>query len=203
MTPVFGRRNSRRIEKTMANKSKDKGDRYERAAVKYIIDAVPGLVDAKTPMRLLGAGRKDDVGDLNLFTDAAIQVKAVANMGQAVRSAVEGSVVQASNAKVEFALGMVPVQGARKTGVNWLACTAVDRWPLPVEPVAEFSLISKALDWLRDDVGPYGYRVWPRAERICLLGGPGTPCLVAPFSAWLDAFALARELKDPGLAAAA
>lgn len=186
----------------MANKSKDKGDRYERAAVKHIIEAVPGLVDAQTPMRMLGAGRKDDIGDLNLFTDTAIQVKAVANMGQAVRSSVEGSVIQAANAKVEFALGLVPVQGARKTQVNWLACTAVDRWPVPVEHVAEFALISKALTWLRDDTGPYGYRVWPRTERIALLTGPGTPCLVAPLEAWLGDFALARAERRRLLAAA-
>lgn len=186
----------------MANASKNKGDRYELAAVKYIIETVPELVDAKKPMRMLGAGRAEDVGDLSLFTDVAIQVKAVANMGQAVRSAVEGSVVQAANAKVEFALGMIPVQGARKTGVNWLAATAVDRWPVPLEHVAEFAMIGKALTWLRDDTGPYGYRVWPRHERICLLSGPGTPCLVAPFSAWLRAFEQARS-ADAGLAAAA
>lgn len=186
----------------MANKSKDKGDRYERAAVKYIIETVPELVDAKLPMRMLGAGRLEDIGDLSLFTDAAIQVKAVSNMGQAVRSSVAGSVIQAANAKVEFALGMVPVQGARKTQVNWLAATAVDRWPEPVEHVAEFALISKALTWLRDDTGPYGYRVWPRSERICLLTGPGTPCLVAPFTAWTDAFARARAARTGLLAAA-
>lgn len=186
----------------MANKSKDKGDRYERAAVKYIIETTPDLVDSKLPMRMLGAGRAEDIGDLNLFTDTAIQVKAVSSMGLAVRSAVEGSVAQAANGKVEFALGMVPVQGARKTQVNWLAATAVDRWPEPVEHVAEFALISKALAWLKDDSGPYGYRVWPRSERICLLTGPGTPCLVAPFSAWTDALARARAGRNVLLAAA-
>ena len=192
----------------MANPSKNKGDRYERAAVKYIIETAPDLVDALKPMRMLGAGRAEDIGDLSLFTDSVIQVKAHSDMGKAVRSSVEGSVVQAANARVanagiEFALGMVPVQGARHTAVNWLACTAVDRWPVPVEHVAEFAMIGKALTWLRDDKGPYGFRVWPREERICLLAGQGTPCLVAPFSAWLLALGQARTKKAAGLAVAA
>lgn len=178
----------------MANSAKDKGDRNERAAVAYLLETAPDLVSVSRPQRKLGAGRKEDTGDLYIFHDAAIQVRALANMGQAVRSAAEDSVVQAHHGDLEYALGMVPVPRARKEQVTWLASTTLDRWPEPVEPVAEFSLISKALTWVRDDKGPHGFRVWPREERIGILGGPGKTVLIAPIEAWLAAFGRARAV---------
>jgi hypothetical protein len=177
----------------MANSAKDKGDRGERAAVAYLLDNAPDLVSVSRPQRKLGAGRKEDTGDLYIFHDAAIQVRAVNDMGKAVRSAAEDSVVQAGHGDHEYALGMVPVPRARKEQVTWLASTTPDRWPEEIQPVAEFALISKALSWVRDDKGPHGYRVWPREERIALLGGPGTTVLIAPIEAWLAAFRRARS----------
>lgn len=172
----------------MANSSKNKGDRYERAAVAYLLETVPDLNSVKKAMRYLGAGRKEDVGDLNYFIDVAVQVKAWADMGQGIRAAASGSVIQAGHADVPFALGMVPIQGARKGKVNWLASVAVGRWPVPVEPVAEFAMVSKALAWLKTDEAPYGFRAWERDERIGLLAGPGEPALVAPIEAWFKAY---------------
>lgn len=172
----------------MANSAKDKGDRYEREAKDYLIELAPDLV-CELPMRMLGAGRKDDVGDIRVFDDVAIQVRALASMGTAVRSSAHDAVIQAANGRVPFALGMVPVQGARKNKVRWLAATAVDRWPGGApEAVAEFSIISKALPWLGDDAGPAGYRPWMRTERICTLVGPGKPVLLAPMEAWMAAY---------------
>lgn len=178
----------------MSNPAKDKGDRNELAAVAYLVAAAPELVSVKKAERKLGAGRREDVGDLHVYADTAIQVRALADMGKAVRSSAADAVVQAGHGDMAFALGMVPVPRARKEQVTWLACVAVDRWPEPVEPVAEFALISKALAWVRQDTAPYGFRAWPREERIGLLSGSGTPALIAPMSAWLAAYARARQL---------
>jgi len=62
-----------------------------------------------------------------------------------------------------------------------------------VEPVAEFALVSKALKWVKDDKGPYGYRVWDRLERIGLLGGQGEPALIAPIEAWAAAYRASHQ----------
>lgn len=175
----------------MANSSKDKGDRFERESVPVLVDLLPEFALPKA-MRFLGAGRKEDVGDLYVLPDAAIQVKAWSNMGGAIRTAVAGSVIQAGHGDKEYALGMVPILGARTTQVRWLACVAPGRWPVPVEPVAEFALVSKALSWVKDDKGPYGYRIWDRLERIGLLAGPGEPALIAPIEAWAEAYRQAR-----------
>lgn len=177
----------------MANSAKNKGDRYEREAKDYLIAMAPELL-CDLPMRMLGAGRKDDIGDIRVFDDTAIQVRALANMGQAVRSSAHDAVTQAGNGGVPFALGMVPVQGARKDKVRWLACVAPGQWPGAEAVVAtEFSIISKALPWLSDDNGPAGYRPWARVERICLLSGPGNPVLIAPMEAWLAAYEKVRR----------
>lgn len=113
----------------MANKSKDKGDRFERAFAKHVIESYPELISEKKPMRHLGAGRKEDVGDMHLFSDTAMQVKAVAQPGSALRSAAAGAVIQAGHARAAFAVGVVPVFGARTGRVKWLATVQPDRWP--------------------------------------------------------------------------
>lgn len=172
----------------MANSAKNKGDRFELAAVAYLLENAPDLVSVMKPQRMLGAGRKEDVGDIHVFKDVAIQVRALANLGQAIRSSATDSVTQAGHGNLPHALGMVPVPRARKEQVNWLAAVSPDRWPLPIEPVAEFAIVSKALAWVRADEAPYGFRAWPREERIGLLAGPGSPALVAPMAAWLNAY---------------
>ncbi|MCU6479080.1 hypothetical protein [Arthrobacter sp. A2-55] len=176
----------------MANSSKEKGDRYEREAVPVFAHLLPEFV-VKKPRRMLGAGRQDDVGDLAVLPDVAIQVRALVNMGKAVRTSSADAVSQAANGDMPYSLGVVPVQGARKDQVRWLACVDVDSWPTPVEPVAEFSIVSKALAWVRDDKGPYGYQVWDRAARIGLLSGQGSPALVAPLEAWVEAYRHAKQ----------
>lgn len=179
----------------MANSAKNKGDRNELAAVRYLIETAPELVSVKKPERKLGAGRREDVGDLHVYADTAIQVRALADMGKAVRSSAADALIQAGHGDMAFALGMVPVPRARKEQVTWLACVAVDHWPVPVEPVAEFGSIGKALAWVREDTGPHGFRPWPREERIGLLSGQGTPALIAPMAAWLSAYATALSQR--------
>src|SRR5699024_2713081 len=97
---------------------------------------------------------------------------------------------QAGNADRPFGLGLVPYPRARAGTVRWIA--AWTGRPAPQSVVAEFKRVSDAVAWVRDDTGPYGYRVWPRTERVCHLGGPGQPVLVGPFEAWLAAYAPTR-----------
>lgn len=183
----------------MANSSKDKGDRFEREAVPVLVDLLPEFALPKA-MRHLGAGRAEDVGDLYVLPDAAVQVRAYKDPGKGIRSAASDSVIQAGHGDKDIALGMFPILGARAHQVRWLACVAPDRWPVPVEPVAEFALVSKALKWVKDDTGPYGFRVWDRLERIGLLAGPGEPALIAPIEAWAEAY---RQAHAPALSLAA
>lgn len=181
----------------MANASKNKGDRAEREAVELLKDLVPHLVLPKAK-RMLGAGRMEDVGDLHVFGDVAIQVRCykLSNIGGALRSAALDSVVQADNGDCEFGLGMVPYPGGRAGSVRWFAAVTVNAWPdvLPVEPI-EFKIVSKALVWLRDDDGPYGYEARSRTTRIALLTGPAAPVLVAPIEAWLSVYDAKHPLK--------
>lgn len=178
----------------MANTSKDKGDRFERAFSKHVIDTYPELISVKTPMRHLGAGRKEDVGDMHLFSDTAMQVKAVAQPGSALRSAASGAIIQAGHARAPFAVGVVPVFNARVGRVKWLATVQPDAWPgaTPTGPtvnVTEFAMVSKLMTWVSIDEPPYGFRAWPRTERIAILGGGDTtPILVAPLEAWMEAY---------------
>lgn len=188
----------------MVNKSKDKGDRYERAFAKHVIGDYPELISYPTPMRYLGAGRKEDVGDMHLFSDAAMQVKAVAQLGTALRAAARGSVVQARHAHAPFAVGIVPIQGARTPKPKWMACTAIGHWPGDRRsPVAEFAMVSKLVSWISADEAPYGFRAWPRTERLALLTGGEESLLVAPLEAWIEDYRAesiaADEFRAAGL----
>lgn len=189
------------IETNMANPAKRKGDINELKAVSFLVETAPELVSVKKPMRKLGAGRSDDEGDLSVYSDCAIQVRAVDNLGTALRSAARDAKVQAANAFQEYGLGMVPIPRARQGTVQWLATTLIDEWPAQVDPVATFKQVSKAVEWLRDDVGPHGYMQHDRIDRICILEGGDELILIAPIDAWIydyapfSAAAKARELQ--------
>lgn len=183
----------------MANPSKAKGDAAEREAVEVLRAFAPDLVLPKA-QRLLGAGRKEDVGDLYVFDDVAVQVKnfQAEKIGQAIRQAATGATMQALNGDKRFALGMVPIPRAPKSGaVRWLAC--VEEWPQmdrpghpAPEPIVDFNLVSRLVDWIRDDEGPHGYAAWDREVRLgVLLGGP-RPLIVAPIEAWVAGYRVAK-----------
>lgn len=178
----------------MANAAKRKGDDNEREAVRFLTGAVPDLVSVANPMRMLGAGRKEDVGDLHLFGDVAIQVRAyqLKNIGLALRSAAVDATRQASHRMCRHGLGLVPYPRARARSVKWVAAT--ETWPAPWllendrEPVL-FKMVTRCLDWVRDDEGPYGYLARPRHTRTALLAtGNSPPIIVAPVEAWLHAY---------------
>jgi hypothetical protein len=178
----------------VSNPSKRKGDRAERAAVAYLTELTPHLVSVSKPQRKLGAGRAEDTGDLWVFHDVAVQVRSYAGrrIGEAIRTSAVDAARQAANARLPYALGMVPVPRAQRAAVRWLAC--VTEWPaVPAREPVRFELVGRMLAWLRDDLGPYGYDPRPRTERIatlrCMGGGL---VVVAPAEAWTAAFAGVR-----------
>lgn len=176
----------------MANAAKRKGDAAELEAVRFLVDAAPDLV-VNNPWRMLGAGRKDDVGDLRVLPEVAIQVRSykLDSIGLAVRSAATDALTQAANGGYAHAFGMIPYPRARKGSVRWLAS-----WVRPLDDavsVAEFKRVSDVLMWVRDDDGPHGYRTWPRGARVAHLTGPGAPVFVAPIEAWLAGYRQVRE----------
>ena len=114
----------------MSNPSKNKGDQAEREAVAYFQEMCPDLL-VWNAQRLLGAGRKEDIGDLLIFPDVAVQVKAFkpSSLSAALYQAADGATVQAARARHRHALGIVLVPRARKVGaVRWVA--SVHRWPV-------------------------------------------------------------------------
>ena len=172
----------------VSNSSKSKGDRNELAAVLELVAKAGDLV-LPNAQRKLGAGRREDVGDLHVFANVAVQVRAVAEMGRGLRTAATDSVEQARHGGVPFALGMVPVPRARKESVRWLAsCLS---WPGSRpgdEEIAVFTNPGAAIAHLRrDDLGV------PRTRRIAQLRRLNTcSVFVAPIEAWIQAYRRVR-----------
>jgi hypothetical protein len=171
----------------VTNPSKDKGDRGERDAVAVLRLLAPDLlcVDA---MRMLGAGRKDDVGDLRVFDDVAVQVRAygMAKLHAALRTSAVDSGAQAANGRMPLAMGLVPYPNARAPRVRWIATATV--WPDPAVEVRPFGMrVAKAVTWVRDEAGPV------RELRVAMVSGRDAPSyLLAPLEAWLAAYRTTR-----------
>lgn len=191
----------------MANPQKAKGDRFEREAVQVLLalGAESGLPLRSNPMRMLGAGRAEDVGDLHVFPHVAIQVKAWAasRLGVALVTASGDAAVQATNAGLPLGLGMVVIPRTQTGGaVRWMA--AAQTWPVdPPGDLPEFKLVSRMVPWLRDDAGPKGYRAWGRLERVAVFNPGGSPhsVYVAPIEAWLAAYATWLDTAASGVEA--
>ena len=141
---------------------------------------------------MLGAGRREDVGDLHVLPDAAVQVKTWARtqLTRACREAADGAVAQARNGGAVFHLGLVPIPRAPKADpaatLRWLA-VGYD-WPggLEVwEPVATFGTTVAAITHLRTG---YGGRVPLRLRMSRVQVRGRRPMLVAPVQAWLDCY---------------
>lgn len=192
----------------MANAAKNKGDRAEREACATLKALAPNLC-VEGAIRMLGAGRLDDVGDLRVFDNVAVQVRnyKMANIGIALRSAATDSTAQAINGRVDVGLGMVPIPGARKTTVRWLA--SCEKWPMPlweegglIEP-KDFKMVGRAVEWLRDEKVRDGVHPVSRELRVARLLGRGAPVYVSPIEAWLAAYAVSiktslfAETDDP------
>lgn len=115
----------------MANSSKRKGDQAEREAVAVLRGLAPDLVVGR-PQRLLGAGRREDTGDLWVFPGVTVQMKYRADPLHALRPAADGATVQAARAGSGFAVGLVPLPGVRalRSGGSPAATTGpYPSWP--------------------------------------------------------------------------
>lgn len=171
----------------MANRSKDKGDAFERAALAYLLEVSPLEMLVSTPQRELGAGRRLDRGDLHVLVDAAVQVKAFDDTVRAVAQAAAGALRQAENREVRHSVGLVPVMRARKTSVHWLAATLA--WPGELGP-QDFPVVGQsgaAIRYVRDDSAGV-----PREQRVALVRRASFVDLwVATPEAWLTTYAAA------------
>jgi hypothetical protein len=167
----------------MVNRSKAKGDKAELDATEWFKHGYPELVVPR-PKRMLGAGRKEDVGDLWVFADVAIQVKALgANaLSKALTDAARTAVDQAENGEMRYALGMVKMHNARPGTERWIA-SVVD-WPEEVEPII-FKAGTDAAKWASTHPAPL--HAIARVER-----GGTDPIYVAPMIAWMEAYRRTR-----------
>lgn len=174
----------------MAHPSKAKGDSAEREAVKVLTELAPHLV-MQNPRRLLGAGRREDEGDLYVIRDTTFQVRAYKNVALGLRSAAADAISQQQIADTPLAVGLVPIPRSRTVltdgvTVRWLA--SAHDWPDPEvsgrSTTEHFNSrsISKALAWMTDKTSDV-----PRHLRCVVLERPepDVPLIVGPIQAWL------------------
>ena len=164
------------------NASKEKGDRGEREAVATLCALAPDHV-LPNARRKLGAGRKDDMGDLDVLPDVTVQVKWLASLTSALRDAATGASVQSDRAGTTYALGMAPIPRARKDGVRWLAATT--EWPggpPPSDAILSTGQSQAAVAHARAERAGI-----PRARRIAVVRRSGAVDLwVSTMEAWLE-----------------
>jgi hypothetical protein len=165
----------------MGNPAKTKGDKAEREAAALLTVLAPDLV-VERPMRKLGAGRKDDTGDLSVLPDAAIQVKAWARMSRAIWTAATGAEVQAANGGLAHHVGMTLVPRARIGSVRWVMSSTC--WPVELcDDPPVFGVTERAVAYLRDENGV------PRCFRVALLRRAGVADIwLGTVEAWLAAY---------------
>ncbi|KQO98866.1 hypothetical protein [Leifsonia sp. Leaf264] len=169
----------------MVNANKNKGDKGERDAVEFLVALCPDLV-VRNPRRMLGAGRKDDEGDLRVFPDAAVQVKVFKPqyLSKAMYDAAVTSVDQAKNAEQPYALGMVKMHNARGPHQKWLA--SVVEWPEDLTaPPVEHKAATAAAEWAKKHPAP--------DAAVGIVTRAGSPTIyVAPLGTWVAAYRRAR-----------
>jgi hypothetical protein len=102
----------------MANPSKAKGDRAELEAAAILSETFGVPVRRK-----LGAGRADDIGDLDGVPGHVVQVANWANTAAAARIKPKEAEQQRLNAQVKYAATMV-----RFNGGNWRVVLTVEQW---------------------------------------------------------------------------
>ena len=93
----------------MTNSAKDKGDRTEREVEALLRDLL-GISEIR---RALGAGRQDDMGDIDNIPDTVIQVAAWADILAAIRSKLVGCQQQQKNARAKFGASFIRMRGGK------------------------------------------------------------------------------------------
>jgi Holliday junction resolvase len=102
----------------MANRNKTKGDRAERALATLLTETL-----GKPMRRMLGAGRKDDIGDIDGIDDTAIQVKHWTNITAAITEGIKQLTQQQTNKKAENGVLFI-----KHRTHGWLAVTTLEQW---------------------------------------------------------------------------
>ena len=97
---------ARRADRPMTSPSKRKGDAAELEAAAVLADELGFAVRRK-----LGAGRLDDVGDLDGMPDTVVQVAAWGDVLRAVREKPIAAEIQRERAGATFAATMVRLRG--------------------------------------------------------------------------------------------
>lgn len=170
----------------MVNANKNKGDRAEREAVDALVALSSGLQLTPLQMRALGAGRKEDTGDIHVFPDVAIQVKnyAAARLNAGIREAAVGALRQAGNGLLDYHLGMTVIPRARKDGLRWAASAVT--WVAPVEPETTVANPTAALELVKKS-----------PLSLIRVSRKGTEdILVSSLARWIDDY---RTVKSLGL----
>jgi len=107
----------------MSNPSKAKGDRAELEAAKLLSELLGVPV-----RRRLGAGRTDDVGDLDGVDNHIVEVKSYADVTAGMRSALGSLERKRTAAGVDHAVGLI-----RRPGGEWVAVMPIAQWVAYVE----------------------------------------------------------------------
>ena len=94
------------------NSKKDRGDRAEREAAELLTEATGYEV-----RRQLGAGRLDDIGDLDGIPKCVVQVADWKDPGRACREKPRDAEMQRRNAKKKYAVSMIRWRGGTWTMV--------------------------------------------------------------------------------------
>lgn len=102
----------------MANPNKARGDRAE-LEVQALIRVLTGW----PARRKLGAGRQDDVGDIDGVPDTTIQVASYADLTRAVREKVPACVEQQERAETTFGATFI-----RRHGGGYYVVLTPDQW---------------------------------------------------------------------------
>lgn len=120
----------------MPNRSGRKGSSAEREAAE-LVSRLLGI----PCRRQLGAGRKDDVGDLHGVPHHAIQVAAWARVAEAAQVKPKGAARQAHNAGVPCAATLVRFRGG-----TWRCVLTPEQWGIYARAVlllAELGLLDR------------------------------------------------------------
>lgn len=114
----------------MANASKRRGDRAEREAAELLT-----LLLGTPIRRKLGAGRRDDVGDLDGLADVVLQVADWKDAGRAAREKPLGAEQQRLNAGAAHAATLVRFRGG-----CWRVVLTPEQWARMVLALPDVTL---------------------------------------------------------------
>ena len=127
----------------MTGPSKVKGDRAEREAIALLNDLIG------CGRRKLGAGRKDDEGDIDSVPDTVIQVADWANVARAVREKPVECEVQQARAGALFGVSMIRLRGGVWRFVSSPAqWTTLWREAQPMPPMVHEQDVRAAESWV-------------------------------------------------------